>query len=150
MRRMYLALVALPPTLEEQHALLADTSADAFEELADEGASARLVDGERWGRHWLDLVRYAETNGYERDGTKPFAWRYRDYVIRSFNADKPLRPLPARAARGRRAPRCDRRDAGRARFTIAWARGTTSRPTRQDRFDQLDDIVNTTRRRSSA
>ena len=45
--------------------------------------------GEKWGRHWLDLVRYAETNGYERDGPKPFAWRYRDYVIRSFNADKP-------------------------------------------------------------
>ena len=45
--------------------------------------------GEKWGRHWLDLVRYAETNGYERDGPKPYAWRYRDYVIRSFNADKP-------------------------------------------------------------
>ena len=46
--------------------------------------------GERWGRHWLDLVRFAETNGYERDGTKPSAWRYRDYVIRAFNEDKPF------------------------------------------------------------
>ena len=45
--------------------------------------------GEKWGRHWLDLVRYAETNSYERDGTKPFAWRFRDYVIKSFNEDKP-------------------------------------------------------------
>ena len=45
--------------------------------------------GERWARHWLDLVRYAETNGFERDGAKPNAWRYRDYVIRSFNDDKP-------------------------------------------------------------
>ena len=45
--------------------------------------------GEKWGRHWLDVVRFAETNGYERDGPKPFAWRYRDYVIKSFNADKP-------------------------------------------------------------
>ncbi|MFM7150728.1 MAG: DUF1549 and DUF1553 domain-containing protein, partial [Gemmataceae bacterium] len=46
--------------------------------------------GEKWGRHWLDLVRYAETNGYERDGPKPYAWRFRDYVIRGFNADKPF------------------------------------------------------------
>ncbi len=45
--------------------------------------------GEHWGRHWLDLVRYAETNSFERDGAKPFAWRYRDYVIRAFNQDKP-------------------------------------------------------------
>ena len=54
----------------------------------------RLLDsphyGERWGRHWLDLIRYAQTNGYERDDEKPFAWRYRDYVIRSFNQDKPF------------------------------------------------------------
>jgi hypothetical protein len=46
--------------------------------------------GEKWGRHWLDLVRYAETNGYERDGPKPFAWRFRDYVVKSFNDDKPF------------------------------------------------------------
>ena len=46
--------------------------------------------GERWARHWLDLVRYAETNGYERDATKPHVWRYRDYVIRSLNEDKPF------------------------------------------------------------
>ncbi len=45
--------------------------------------------GEQWGRHWLDLVRYAETNSYERDGAKPFVWRYRDYVIQSFNNDTP-------------------------------------------------------------
>ena len=62
--------------------------ADAYERLVD-----RLLDsphyGEKWGRHWLDLVRYAETNGYERDSAKPFAWRYRDYVIDAFNRDKP-------------------------------------------------------------
>ena len=45
--------------------------------------------GERWGRHWLDVVRFAQSNGYERDGEKPEAWRYRDYVVRSFNEDKP-------------------------------------------------------------
>ena len=51
---------------------------------------ARPAYGERWGRHWLDLVRYAETNGYERDAIKPHVWRYRDYVIRSLNDDKPF------------------------------------------------------------
>ncbi len=53
--------------------------------------------GERWGRHWLDVVRYAESNGYERDGAKPSAWRYRDYVINAFNADKPYDPVSHRA-----------------------------------------------------
>src|SRR5690606_8577909 len=50
---------------------------------------ARPQYGERWGRHWLDLVRFAQTNGYERDDEKPYIWRYRDYVVRSFNDDKP-------------------------------------------------------------
>jgi hypothetical protein len=88
MRRAYYDLIGLPPTPAEVDAFVADTSPDAFAKVID-----RLLDsphyGEKWGRHWLDLVRYGETNGYERDGTKPFAWRYRDYVIRSFNEDKP-------------------------------------------------------------
>ncbi|MCA9218555.1 MAG: DUF1553 domain-containing protein [Planctomycetales bacterium] len=89
MRRAYYDLTGLPPTPEEVHAYLADSDV--------EGRYARLVDrlldsdhfGERWARHWLDLVRFAETNSYERDGDKPHAWRYRNYVIRSFNQDKP-------------------------------------------------------------
>ncbi len=87
-RRAYYDLIGLPPTPEEVDAFLADKSADAWEKLVD-----RLLErpqyGEKWGRHWLDLVRFAETHGYERDSVKPFAWRYRDYVIDSFNGDKP-------------------------------------------------------------
>ncbi len=87
-RRVTYDLIGLPPTPEEVAAFVADPSPKAYEALVE-----RLLEsphhGEKWGRHWLDLVRYAETNGYERDGPKPFAWRYRDYVIRSFNADKP-------------------------------------------------------------
>jgi hypothetical protein len=87
-RRAYYDLTGLPPTPAEVDAFVANSADDAFEKLID-----KLLDsphyGEKWGRHWLDLVRYAETNSYERDGTKPFAWRYRDYVIRSFNQDKP-------------------------------------------------------------
>jgi mono/diheme cytochrome c family protein len=87
-RRVTYDLTGLPPTPAEVEAFEADKSPDAFAKLVD-----RLLDspryGEKWGRHWLDLVRFAETNSYERDGVKPNAWRYRDYVIRSFNQDKP-------------------------------------------------------------
>jgi hypothetical protein len=87
-RRATYDLTGLPPTPEEVDAFLADTHPDADESLVDRLlASTRY--GETWGRHWLDLVRYGETNGYERDSAKPFAWRYRDYVIRSLNDDKP-------------------------------------------------------------
>ena len=88
LRRAYYDLIGLPPTPEEVEAFIKDTSPDAYEKVID-----RLLEsphyGEKWGRHWLDLVRYAETNSYERDNPKPNAWRYRDYVIRSFNQDKP-------------------------------------------------------------
>ena len=67
---------------------MADESPGAFERVIDILLGSPHY-GERWGRHWLDLVRYAETNSYERDGAKPLVWRYRDYVIRSFNDDKP-------------------------------------------------------------
>jgi hypothetical protein len=88
LRRAYLDLIGLPPTPEEQIRFLNDPSPTAFERVVDDLLS-RPQYGERWGRHWLDAVRYAESNGYERDGAKPSAWRYRDYVIDSLNADKP-------------------------------------------------------------
>lgn len=87
-RRVYYDLIGLPPTPAEVDAFVNDRSIDAYEQLIDRLLSSPQY-GEKWGRHWLDVVRYAESNGYERDGSKPFVWRYRDYVIRSFNADKP-------------------------------------------------------------
>jgi hypothetical protein len=87
-RRVYFDLTGLPPSPEEVEALVADGSADAFEKVVDRLlASPRF--GERWGRHWLDLVRYAETLGHEFDYEIANAWRYRDYVVRAFNADVP-------------------------------------------------------------
>ncbi len=88
-RRVYYDLLGLPPTPEEVDAFVNDASPDAYEKLLDKLLASPHY-GEKWGRHWLDLVRFAETNGYERDGPKPYAWRFRDYVIRSFNADKPF------------------------------------------------------------
>ncbi len=87
-RRAYYDLTGLPPTPREVEAFVKDNSPKAFEKVIDH-LLAKPQYGEKWGRHWLDLVRYAETNGYERDGPKPHVWRYRDYVIRAFNEDKP-------------------------------------------------------------
>lgn len=87
-RRAYYDLLGLPPTPEEVDAFVNSADANAYEKLIDKLLASPHY-GEKWGRHWLDVVRFAETNGYERDGPKPFAWRYRDYVIQSFNADKP-------------------------------------------------------------
>jgi len=87
-RRVTFDLTGLPPTPEEVSRFVSDESPQAYEQLVDRLLESKHY-GEHWGRHWLDLVRYAESHGYERDSTKPFAWRYRDYVIRSFNQDKP-------------------------------------------------------------
>jgi len=88
LRRVYFDLIGLPPTPEQIAAFVEDTSADAYEKVVDRLlASPRY--GERWARHWLDLVRYAETYGYEHDWPIPLAWRYRDYAIRMFNQDVP-------------------------------------------------------------
>lgn len=87
-RRAYYDLTGLPPSPEEVDEFVQDRSEDAYEQMVDRLLESKHY-GEKWGRHWLDLVRYAESNSYERDGTKPFVWRYRDYVIRSLNDDKP-------------------------------------------------------------
>jgi hypothetical protein len=87
-RRAYFDLTGLPPTEQQLEEFVSDESPDAWEKLIDRLLASPHY-GERWGRHWLDLVRFAETNSFERDGGKPNAWKYRDYVIRSFNDDKP-------------------------------------------------------------
>ena len=88
LRRLYFDLIGLPPSPEEIRAYLADESANRFERLVN-----RLLEspqfGERWGRHWLDVVRFAESSGKEFNFSYPHAWPYRDYVIDSLNADKP-------------------------------------------------------------
>lgn len=87
-RRATFGLTGLPPTPEEIDAFLADSRPDAYERLIDRLlASPRY--GEHWARHWLDTVRYSESEGFERDWLRDNAWPYRDYVIRSFNSDKP-------------------------------------------------------------
>jgi hypothetical protein len=87
-RRAYFDLIGLPPTPEQVQAFLADSSPAAFEKVVDELLASPHY-GERWGRHWLDLARYADTQGFKADEMRPNVWRFRDYVIQAFNDDKP-------------------------------------------------------------
>ena len=88
LRRVTFDLIGLPPTPEELAAFLADTRLDAYERVVDRLLASPHF-GEHWAQHWLDVVRYAESDGYEADTPRPHAWRYRDYVVRSFNRDLP-------------------------------------------------------------
>ena len=87
-RRLYFDLVGLPPMPDEIEAFASDQDPQAYEKLVDRLLASPLH-GERWARHWLDVVHYGETHGYDKDQPRPNAWPYRDYVIRAFNEDKP-------------------------------------------------------------
>lgn len=114
LRRLTLDLVGLPPTVDELQSFLADETPESLAKAVDR-LLANPHYGERWGRHWLDVVRYADTDGHEFDPDKPHAWRYRDYVIEALNADVPydqfvtehlagdLLPQPRLSADGRSA-----------------------------------------------
>jgi hypothetical protein len=88
LRRVYQDLIGLPPTLAEQEAYLQDTAPGAYERVVDKLLASPQY-GERWARHWFDVVRFAESDGYRLDEFRKTAWHYRDYVIKSFNDDKP-------------------------------------------------------------
>ena len=99
LRRVTLDLIGLPPTPQEVAAFLADTRPDAYERVVD-----RLLDsphyGEKWARYWLDLARYADSDGYEKDRARPWAWRYRHWVIDALNRDMPFDQFTAQQLAG--------------------------------------------------
>ncbi|MFP6873040.1 MAG: DUF1553 domain-containing protein [Verrucomicrobiales bacterium] len=144
-RRAYFDLVGLAPTYQEIKVFVGDETpvADAFSGLVDK-LLAMPEYGERWGRHWLDVVRYAQTNGYERDDEKPNAWRYRDYVIASFNADKPYRRFILEQLAGDELP--DGGDEGviATGFYRLGVFDDEPDDKRAAEFDGLDDILRTT------
>ena len=140
-RRAYLDLIGLPPSPEEVDAFAADRTPDAFEKLVD-GLLASRHYGERWGRHWLDLVHYADSGGYERDFDWPTMWRYRDYVIQAFNDDKPYDRFIREQIAG------DEIDPGSPEAHIApgYLRLILDNNIKDERtrMDELDDHVSTT------
>ena len=141
-RRLSFDLIGLPPTPEETSAFLADKSADAYERLVERLlASPRY--GERWARHWLDVVRFAETTGFEVNTPRNNAWPYRDYVIRAFNDDKPYDQF----IREQLAGDLFGEDAATS-FLVGGANDQVKSPdvvlTSQQRADELNDMVATT------
>jgi hypothetical protein len=143
LHRIYLDLIGLPPTPEEQQAFLADPSADAYAHVVDD-LLARPQYGERWGRHWLDVARYAETNGYERDGAKPSAWRYRDYVIDALNGDKPYDRFVIEQLAGDELPDANAETHIATTFLRLGTWDDEPAEPKIDRYDQLDDVLGTT------
>jgi hypothetical protein len=140
-RRLSFDLAGVPPAPEAVAAFVADPRPDAYEQLVDSLlASPRF--GERWARHWLDVVRFAETHGFEMNNPRPNAWPYRDYVIRSFNDDKPYSRFVSEQIAG------DALGADEATgFLVAGPWDQVKSPdevlTRNQRADELHDMVST-------
>jgi mono/diheme cytochrome c family protein len=141
-RRLYFDLIGLPPAPEEVEKFVSDKSATAYSNLVERLlASPRY--GERWGRHWLDVVRFAETHGFEMNQPRANAWPYRDYVIQAFNEDKPYDLFVVEQLAG------DAVGADEATgFLVAgpWDQVKSPDPTltANQRADELHDIVSTT------
>jgi uncharacterized protein DUF1549/uncharacterized protein DUF1553/F5/8 type C domain-containing protein/cytochrome c len=147
LRRVTVDLTGLPPAPEEVSAFLADRSPDAYEKVVDRLLASPAY-GERWAQHWLDVVRYGESNGYEQNHLRPNAWPYRDYVIRAFNEDRPYDRFIAEQLAGDVLGKGDPRIEVATGFLVAGVHDTvgnqTEEGTRQQRSNDLDDIVSAT------
>ena len=143
-RRLNLDLTGLPPTPDEVAAFLSDNRPDAYARLVDRLLASPHF-GERWGRHWLDLARYADSDGYEMDHPRPHAWRWRDWVIDAVNDDVPFDQFTIQQVAGDLLP-----DAGLGeRIATGFHRNTlTNRENGIDkeefRIKAIVDRVNTT------
>lgn len=143
LRRVSLDLTGLPPTLSEMRAFLEDAAPGAYERLVDRLLESRHY-GEKWARHWLDLARYADTDGYEKDLARPFAWRWRHWVIEALNQDMPFDEFTTLqlAADLTKSPTPDQLAAtGFHRNTLRNREGGTKRG--QTRFEETLDRANT-------
>ncbi len=141
-RRLWLVVLGMPPTPDDVDAFVADAAPLAFERLVDR-ALADPRYGERWARHWLDVVRFAETNGFETNRERPAAWRFRDYVITAFNDDLPY----DRFVKEQLAGDALGNDIATG-FLVGGPVDIVGSPdpvlTAQQRADELDDMVSTT------
>jgi hypothetical protein len=149
MRRVYFDLIGLPPRPDEVEAFVNDKSPKAFEKIVDRLLASPQF-GERWGRHWLDVARYAESTGKERNFTFPAAWRYRDYVIAAFNADTPYTQFVKEQVAGDLLPHSG--DAERNRHMVATGflalgpKGLNEKNKQQFSMDLVDEQVDATTR----
>jgi hypothetical protein len=142
-RRLYLDLIGLPPTPEEVAAFVNDPAPDAYEKLVDRLLASPHY-GERWARHWLDVARWAESEGYESNHLRPYAWRYRDYVVKSFNADVPLPQFIMQQIAGDEMEPYTDENLIATGFLAAARLSSNEEDKWRQRNDMLVDIVNTT------
>lgn len=144
LRRVTFDLVGLPPTPEELQAFLADTGADAYEKVVDRLLASPQF-GERWARHWLDVVRYGESGGYEFDNDRGNAYHYRDFVIRAFNADMPYDEFLRLQVAGDLIRPDDVEAAAATGLLVAgpYPNQVTAKTIEPIRYDQLDDMATT-------
>ena len=142
-KRVSFDLLGLPPSFEEVETFVSDPAPDAYERLVDRLLASPHF-GERWARHWLDLVRYADTSGYERDQEKPGAWKYRDWVVRAINEDLPYSRFIIEQLAGDELP--DRTE-GTLIATGFLRLGTWNdepNDAEEYKYDRLEDLVGTT------
>ncbi len=143
-RRATYDLHGLPPGYTEIQQFLADSRPDAFSHLIERLLASPHY-GEKWGKHWLDLVRYGDTSGFEQDPYLLYAWRYRDYVIDSFNADKPYdRFVKEQIAGDELYPEDPKSQQGTGYFTVGTNRDMLYKVEDINRVEQLTDFVDTT------
>src|ERR1051326_6736273 len=143
LRRAYMDLIGLPPSPAETAAFLADESPRAWENVIDHLLASPHY-GERWGRHWLDVARYADSNGFEHDFDRPNAWRYRDYVIRAFNQDKPYNAFLAEQIAGDELDAVTEDSMIATGFLRCYAKvGYREKDNPNNRFEYLDDMIGT-------
>lgn len=145
LRRVYFDLIGLPPSPDEMAAFLKDPSEAAYRKVVEKLLASQHY-GERWGRHWLDLARYADSGGYEFDYDRPHAWRYRDWVIRAFNDDKPYDQFIREQLAGDQLKPVAETKPEDLIATGFLRNGPTvdNAVNEQTRSDELDDMVSTT------
>lgn len=146
-RRVTFDLTGLPPQPEDVEAFEKDQRPSAFEDLVDRLLASPAY-GERWGRHWLDVARFGESHGYEQNHLRPNAWQYRDWVIRSFNADKPFDRMVLEQLAGDVVGKGNPEIEVATAFLVAGPHDTVGNQAeaakRQQRADDLDDMINAT------
>lgn len=141
-RRVFMDTVGLPPSPEEVAHYQSEWSDESYERLVDRLLADPAM-GDRWGRNWLDVVRFAETNSFERDGLKPNAWKYRDYVIRAMNSDKPYDQFIREQIAGDELDEVTTETLTATGFYRLGIWDDEPADPLQARFDEYDDIVST-------
>jgi|GEM_PF-5213447 len=148
-RRVYYDLIGLPPTPEQVEAFVKDKSSNAFEKLVDQLLASSHF-GEQWGRAWLDVARYGESTGLDRNLNYPYAWKYRDYVIASFNADKPYDRFIHEQVAGDLLPSKDQAERDQlliaTGFLAIGPKGLNETRPKYSKFQVVDDQIDVTTR----